>query len=300
MSSSAGPSTNSSFPLPSHSKQFLMELTDYSLTSLIRQCRSSNPAKRPKMMIVVMQLQQMLVRHVVSGLGNRVGTDIARKMICSGTPPSSSSTTSGLTSSFSEPSSSDLALQRDPMSAPLSTYLPKKKKATLSPPVEQHRERLREEQYLPYQGVSRSVPTTSRDPDYSRSMPALVPATSYSAYPPSTSLPSDPSRLSSSLPTSSNFPIHDMHYGAPHVPQVVFQPPTPLPRDGSSGYMRPPSESEAWKGAIGTWETQSGIYQRRRTSNAGLIVPAHYGGRLDDSWNGPSRGMMGMYNTKTL
>ncbi|PVF92478.1 hypothetical protein CPB86DRAFT_183548 [Serendipita vermifera] len=302
-SATAGPASTSpsAFPLPSHSKQFLMELTDYSLTSLIRQCRSPNPAKRPKMMMVVMQLQQMLVRHVVSGLGSRVGTDVARKMICSGPPLPSSPAMA----SISQPSSLELALQKDPMSAPLSSYLPKKNKAMTSPAVEHYREKQRDEQHhVPYQGISRAGGSThshSQEVDYTRTMPALVPATaSYATYP-SSSLHSESSRLSSSLPTTSSFPTHDIRYGAAtHVPQVVFQPPSPLPRDTTTrGYMQQ-SESQAWTGATNSWEAPSGGFERRRMSNAGLVVPAYYGGTLDNPWSGSNRGTMGMYRTSNL
>jgi len=50
------------------SKQILAELTDYTLKSLVHQCRSTSPASRPLMLSIVLQLQQILVRHVLPTL----------------------------------------------------------------------------------------------------------------------------------------------------------------------------------------------------------------------------------------
>lgn len=51
-----------------HSKAILAELTDYTLKNLVAQCRSSSPASRPAMLSIVLQLQQILVRHVLPTL----------------------------------------------------------------------------------------------------------------------------------------------------------------------------------------------------------------------------------------
>ena len=51
-----------------NSKVILAELTDYTLKNLVAQCRSTLPAARPVMLSIVLQLQQILVRHVLPTL----------------------------------------------------------------------------------------------------------------------------------------------------------------------------------------------------------------------------------------
>jgi hypothetical protein len=50
------------------SRQMLADLTDYTLKTLVSQCRSSSPGSRPMMLSIVLQLQQILVRHVLPTL----------------------------------------------------------------------------------------------------------------------------------------------------------------------------------------------------------------------------------------
>jgi hypothetical protein len=304
-----------------NSKQILGDLTDYTLKTLVSQCRSSSPTTRP-MLSIVLQLQQILVRHVLPTLplpppptivpmSSSLSAYLPRARISTTTPTSANSLNALLGNSAAQPNMTrTVALSPRPRpSSPPS--MPSRARAR------ENNQNQRNSQEFMYHGNYRSdlpsTPTsTSTSPPYSYPEPPFrgskqydgghqdwtrIRSHSQSQRPHRDqwtfdSLDSSDLGAFSSVPPT---PAYDAFLQPRHgaAPKLAFHlAPSPTGPTGPSGHTSPTGSS----GAMGTSPWDAPYLTSSYPSTAGLQLPQSM-----SSWMpGASQGGANVHRNRTL